>query len=176
MDNQERNIGLIYGKGALESTDLQELQAALADKNICLISHQQSLIINASIDFFFPFIQFITSNSLVVGLISSAAWDIFKTITKFAYTKFHNRKMHKVYGNKTVEETPNIHFTIGESHLVLPVDVDQDKYEYATNKFFEYVSSHAPNKTTYVWFNEQDGSITTKTEEQIINDEIKKHQ
>ena len=117
----------------------------------------------ASIDFFVPIILFVTSEAFLVGLASNAAWDVFTTITRFAYNKFHNQKVRKVYSDKTVEETPNIHFDIGNNRFVLPVDIDQEKYEYAVDKFYEYASSHTPNKTTYVWYNKNDGYITTKT-------------
>ena len=176
MNNQEKNIELIYEKSTLDTNDIQELQELLTDKDVSLYSHQRFYMTNASIDFFVPIILFVTSEAFLVGLASNAAWDVFKTITRFAYNKFHNQKVRKVYSDKTVEETPNIHFDIGNNRFVLPVDIDQEKYEYAVDKFYEYASSHTPNKTTYVWYNKNDGYITTKTEEQIINDEIKKHQ
>lgn len=176
MNDQEKNIELIYGRDALESDDIMELQKELTQRGISFNSRKRSIMTCASIDFFVPIILFVTSEAFLVGLAANAAWDIFKTITRFAYNKFHNQKVRKVYSDKTVEETPNIHFDIGNNRFVLPVDIDQEKYEYAVDKFYEYASSHTPNKTTYVWYNKNDGSITTKTEEQIINEEIEKHQ
>lgn len=176
MNNQEKNIELIYEKSALDTNDIQELQELLTDKEVSISSHQRFYMTNASIDFFVPIIQLVASNSFLIGIASNVAWDIFKLIAGFAYTKFHNRKAEKVYSDKTVEETPNIHFAIGENHIVLPVDVNQEKFEYATNKLFEYISTYTPNKTTYVWYNDKDGSLTIKTEEQIINEEIEKQQ
>ena len=176
MNNQGQKIELIYERDTLENTDILELQKELTERNIHFDSQQRSIMTCASIDFFMPVIQFVTSESFLFGFTASAAWDLFKTITRFAYNKFHNHKTHKRYNGKTVDTPTNIHFDIGNTHLVLPVDTDKDKYEYAVDKFFKYVSSHTPNKTTYVWYNETDKSLTTKTEEQIINEEIKKQQ
>ena len=176
MNNQGQKINLIYEKSTLESTDILELQKKLTERNVRFDFQQRSIMTCASIDFFVPIIQFVTSESFLFGFTASATWDLFKTITGFAYNKFHNRKTCKKYNDKTVKTPPNIHFDIGNTHLVLPVDIDKDKYEYAIDKFFKYVSSHTPNKITYVWYNETDKSLTTKTEEQIINEEIKKQQ
>ena len=125
MNNQGQKIELIYERDTLENTDILELQKELTERNIHFDSQQRSIMTCASIDFFMPVIQFVTSESFLFGFTASAAWDLFKTITRFAYNKFHNHKTHKRYNGKTVDTPTNIHFDIGNTHLVLPVDTDK---------------------------------------------------
>lgn len=177
MDNQI-TIDLVYNRDSLSDEEITTLEQELADKGIVLLSRQRSRMVCASCDFFVPLIEFVTSPDFIIGLtsgiVASIAWDSIKTIAVFLYHKYHNKKIKKLYSNKTVEEDPNIQMGFGDAHFVLPVEVDQEKYEYAVDIFFEYASSHTPDKTTYVWYNEKDGSLITKSEEQTLKDEYKK--
>ncbi|WP_407384610.1 hypothetical protein [Ruminococcus sp.] len=177
MDNQII-IDLVYNRDSLSDEEITVLEQELADKGIVLLSRQRSQMTCASCDFFVPFIEFVTSPDFIVGItsgiVASIAWDSIKAFAVFLHHKYHDKKIKKIYPNKTVEEVPNIQMGFGDARFVLPMEVEQEKYEYAVDKFFEYASSHTPDKTTYVWYNEKDGSLITKSEEQTLKDGYKK--
>ena len=166
-------INVVFSKDSLSSEDIHILEQELSENGITLNAQQRSLMVNASCDFFVPLIEIVVSDNFLVSIAAAAAWDALKYITRFLYDRWHGKRIEKIYPNKTVEEDPNIQFVIGENHIKLPVNVDQKKFEYATDKFFDYVSTHTYDQATYIFYNEKDGSLITKTEKQTLADEYK---
>lgn len=180
MNSDRPDIGIVYYKNSFEAFELAEIENEMAGYGIKLMAHERSPHINASIDFFVPFLQILISPDMVLalsrGLLTNAAYDGIKVLLKRIYSKFHNKPVLKIQGGSITEETANIHFVIGHNHLVLPVDIDRGKFEYVVDRFMDIAAAPALVEATYTFFSEKDDQILVKTENEIIREEYEKQQ
>ena len=172
-------IGIMFCKGFLDGGDLTTLTHKLDASEIDLVSREQSPYINVSLDFFIPFVQIMLSPEMVSafyqGLLTNAVSDTIKWILSYIYKKFHKQTIYKLQNGEMIEQTANIHFVIGNNRFILPIEVDDKKYQYAVDKFMELAAKSSPTETTYTLYSEKDNSVLIKTENEIIREECKKH-
>ena len=86
MSAGKPEIGILYAKNTFEQCELDEATTELEKYGLKLIAHERSLNINASIDFFVPFLQILVSPEIVSafsqGLLNSATYDGIKALFK----------------------------------------------------------------------------------------------
>ena len=180
MNIDRPDIGIVYCKNSFEVFELADIESEMTAHGLKLMAHERSPYINASIDFFVPFLQILISPDMVLalsqGLLTNAAYDGIKALLKRIYNKFHKKPVIKIQGGNITEEAANIHFVVGNNHLVLPVDIDTEKFEYVVDKFMSVAATSAPIETTYTFFSEKDNAVLSKTENEIIREEYEKQQ
>ena len=134
-------IGLEYQKNAFETEELKELENGLSGCGISLKTHENTPKYIMGIEDLFPQIQIFLSPDIVqaicLGAVSGALWDGIKLFFK-SLRKMVKKKPFTHISNEKVDinATPNIHVNIGESHVVLPMDIDDEKFEYFVDKMF----------------------------------------
>ena len=134
-------IGLEYQQNAFETEELKELENGLSGCGISLKIHENTPKYIMGIEDLFPQIQIFLSPDIVqaicLGAVSGALWDgiklFFKSLRKMVKKKPFT---HISNGKVDTNATPNIHVNIGESHVVLPMDIDDEKFEYFVDKMF----------------------------------------
>lgn len=107
-------------------------------------------------------------SALSQGLLSSATYDAIKMLLAFIRNKFYHHPICKIQGGKVTEETANIHFVVGNNLLVLPIDIDDEKYQYTVDKFMELAASTLPERPIYSFYSEEMDQFVQKTQEEII--------
>lgn len=105
---------------------------------------------------------------------TNASYDAIVGLLKHIYQKFHKRPIYKIQGGAAEEQPANIQFIVGNNLLVLPVDVDNEKFQYTVDRFMELAMSSIPSETTYTFYSEEENSVLRKTEDEIIRDEYEK--
>lgn len=180
MSAGKPEIGILYAKNTFEQCELDEATTELEKYGLKLIAHERSLNINASIDFFVPFLQVLVSPEIVSafsqGLLNSATYDGIKALFKRIYRKFHAKSVSKIQNGNIIEESANIHFVVGNNHIVLPTDVDKEKFEYVVDRFMLAATQCMPIEPTYTFYSEKDDAVLSKTETEIIQEEYEKQQ
>lgn len=180
MNENKPDIGLIYYESGFENDDIMFLTRELATYGINLEAKQSGKFIINSLDAFFPFIQVVFSPEMVSafqqGLLTNAFYDGVKILLGYIYQRYFNHPIFIIQGKKIKKELANIHFVIGHNRLVLPMDVDDKKYQYAVDKFMEYAASSLPSETTYAFYSKKDNCIVRKTDSEIIVEEYIKCQ
>ncbi|MBD5160790.1 MAG: hypothetical protein HDT14_01965 [Oscillibacter sp.] len=178
MNADMPDIGIIYLKDSFNDSELETLVNELAAHNLRLAAKERSPYINASIDIFVPFLQIMLSPEMVAalsqGLLTNATYDAIKMLLAFVRKKFHHHPICIIQSGKVTEETANIHFVVGNNLLILPIDVDDKKYQYTVDRFLELSASTSPEKTIYSFYSEEKDQIIRKTEEEIIREEYEK--
>ena len=89
-------------------------------------------------------------------------------LLSFIRNKFYHHPICKIQGGKVTEETANIHFVVGNNLLVLPIDIDDEKYQYTVDKFMELAASTLPERPIYSFYSEEMDQFVQKTQEEII--------
>ena len=150
-------IGLEYQKNAFETEELKELENGLSGCGISLKTHENTPKYIMGIEDLFPQIQIFLSSDIVqaicLGVVSGALWDgiklffksLRKTVKKKPFTRISNEKVD-------INATPNIHVNIGKSHVVLPMDIDDEKFEYFVDKMFESINRDTVTEEKYAFY------------------------
>ena len=179
MNSTKLDIGIVYYKNSFDVAELNAIETELAKRGLKLISHERSPYVNASIDFFVPYLELLLSPDMMAlgqNLLTSLGSDGIKWLLKYIYNKFHKKPVFKIKDGNITEETANIHFVVGNNRLVLPVDTDMEKFEYVVDRFISAAASSAPTEITYIFLSEKDDTILSKTENEIIQEEYAKYQ
>ena len=167
MSQGKPDIGIVYIKNTFEPCELNEVTTELEEYGLKLMTHEKSPYINASIDFFVPFLQILVSPEIVSafsqGLLNSATYDGIKALFKRIYRKFHAKSVSKIQNGNIIEESANIHFVVGNNHIVV-------------DRFMLAATQCMPIEPTYTFYSEKDDAVLSKTETEIIQEEYEKQQ
>lgn len=178
MNAEKPDIGIIYSESAFDVEELGALENKIAACGLKLMSQERSPFVNASIDFFIPFIEILLSpnmvSALLQGTLVNAVYDAIKQLLISIFYKFSKRPVLKIQSDQIKEVPANIHFVIGNNRLVLPVTADDEKFRYVVDKFLDIAAASMPTETTYAFYSKADNAILIKTEEEIIQDECEK--
>lgn len=180
MSENKPDVVIVYCEGSFEKVELGLLKDTISQQNMTLWAYPRSPYAQASIDLFFPFLEIGLSPEIMGEIyrntVTSGAYDAIKLMLGHIYKKFHKRPIYKLQNNRIKEETPNIQFRMGNNCLVLPVDVDNEKFRYVVDRFMEKSAQTMPDIVTYSIYCEEDDSLKRKTESDIISEEIAKSQ
>ena len=162
MDKTKRKpltntIGLEYLQNSFETEELKELEKCLADCGISLKTHENTPKHIMGLEDLFPQIQIFLSSDIVQAICSvvipGALWDgiklFFKSLRKMVKKKPFT---HISNGKVDTNATPNIHVNIGKSHIVLPMDIDDEKFEYFVDKMFESINQDTKTEEKYAFY------------------------
>ena len=150
-------IGLEYQKNAFETEELKELENGLSGCGISLKTHENTPKYIMGIEDLFPQIQIFLSSDIVqaicLGIVSDSLWDGIKLFFK-SLRKMVKKKPFTHISNEKVDinATPNIHVNIGKSHVVLPMDIDDEKFEYFVDKMFESINRDTVTEEKYAFY------------------------
>lgn len=177
MDNKP-NIVIIYDEGAFSEEEHGQFLQAFSNNVLSAQMLTRSPYVYASLDFFVPSVEILLSPEIVqaiyCNLAAAAIITSLKVMLKLIWKQFHKKPFYKVTNHKITESDPNIQFSVGKNIMVLPVDVDQEKYEYAVDRFFEIASKGEPCEPVYTYYIEAMNDVESKTENQIIAEEVRK--
>lgn len=150
-------VGLQYQQNAFEMDELKELENGLSDCGISLkivITPTKHIM---GIEDLFPQIQIFLSHDIVqtifLGIASNVIWDCIKVFLKSLRKIVKKKPFTRVSNGKVdTNANPNIHVNIGKSHVVLPMEIDDDKFEYFLDKFFETINKDIITEEKYVFY------------------------
>ena len=157
-DCRSSAIGIEYLKNALATNEITELERDLNRYGIKLQTHSNDPRFIMGIEDLFPQIQIFLSPDIVqticLGIASGALWDgikfLFNSLRKIVKNK---PSVHVSNGKLDTETTPNMHVNIGKNHIVLPTDIDDEKFEYFVDKMFESINQDTITEEKYVFYN-----------------------
>ena len=165
-------IGLEYQQNAFDSEELKELENGLSDCGISLKNHANKPKYIMGIEELFPQIQVFLSSDMAQaiywGIASGAIWDgiklflrtLRKMVKKKSFTHVSNNKVDK-------NATPNIHVNVGKSHIVLPIDIDDSKFEYFVDKMFDSMDKNIVVEEKYVFYDAEKQTLEYYTRHEV---------
>ena len=154
------DLALDYLKNSFTSEDIDEFQNISAKYGFSLFAHEHKPQFINGPEIWFPQIAVILSHevmqSIVCGLATNALYDWVKVLLLSIQIKLKanlkNRPFYHVSNGEMKETTPSVHIVIEQNHIDLPVDMDQEKFEYCIDKAMETVKQLNECKKTYcIW-------------------------
>ena len=152
--------------------DINELEMCLKQENIHLEMHTHQPQYIAGIEELFAQVQILLSPDIVyaitTGILTNGMYDVLKQFLKRILTKMSSVRLTKLQGEKEAKEVPpTIHFNIGQTHVILPLGIDDTKYEYFVDKMFEYMGSQDVKKGGYCIWNDENEEVKIYTQSEI---------
>ena len=165
-------IGIEYLQNAFEPEEIEELENNLNKFGIKLKTYSSAPKYIMGIEELFPQIQIFLSSDIAqaiyLGIASSAIWDGIKLFFRSLKNIVKKKTFTHVSNNKVnTKATPNIHVTIGESHIVLPIDIDDSKFEYFVDKMFDSMDKDIVNEEKYVFYDAEKQTFEYYTRHEV---------
>ena len=165
-------IGIEYLQNALTTNEITELESNLNRYGIKLQTHSNAPQFIMGIEDLFPQIQIFLSPDIVEticsGIVSGALWDgikfLFNSLRKIVKKKPFT---HVSNGKFDTEATPNIHVNIGKNHIVLPTDIDDEKFEYFVDKMFETISQDTITEEKYAFYDAEKQTLEYYSRQEV---------
>lgn len=181
MNEKRPDIIITCIKGCFRDPEIEKAESEMKTYDLKLKIYQdpEYRFCNASIDLFVPIMQILLSPEFLFalgqGIVTNAAYDGVKHLLNSVRKMFCKHNVYKIESNSIRTEEANIQFIIGDKHLILPVDVDDNKFEYAVDAFMAKAFEADNCEPTYVFYQDDNGELKEKTESEIIREEIEKH-
>lgn len=150
-------IGLKYHQNIFEAEEIRDLEKDLNQYGIELQTQSNAIKYIMGIEDLFPQIQVFLSPQIVqsigFGILSGAIWDGVKLFLCSLRKKMMKKPFARISkGEIDTNATPNIHVNIGKSHIVLPMDIDDKKFEYFVDKMFESINHDIVTEEKYAFY------------------------
>ena len=87
-------------------------------------------------------------------------------IKKKRFTRIQNGKVD-------TNATPNIHVNIGKIHVVLPMDIDDNKFEYFVDKMFDEIDKDTITQEKYAFYDDDIKTITFCSKQEVAMESYK---
>lgn len=157
-------IGLKYHQNIFEAEEIRDLEKDLNQYGIELQTQSNAIQYIMGIEDLFPQIQVFLSPQIVqsigFGILSGAIWDGVKLFLCSLRKKMMKKPFACILkGEIDTNATPNIYVNIGKSHIVLPMDIDDKKFEYFVDKMFESINHDIVTEEKYVFYNAENQTL-----------------
>ena len=160
-------------QGALSAENIKELEECVVGKDICIETYSHSPRYMNGIEDLYAQIQVICSQELILaiftGVLGSGIYDVLKTFLCKLYSKMKGQHITKIQSNKIEKVEPKIHFVIGDIKVVLPLDIDDEKYKYFVDKMFESMRDERITKKEFCTWNKDTGEVEYYSYTEILS-------
>lgn len=173
--DSNKAILIDYLQDILKIEDLKDLEDGLSQEDILLDARSHKPQYMNGLEEMFAQIQIFCSSELVfaigTGILGSGIYDVLKVFLRKIYNKLKNVFVTKIQSDKMEEIQPTIHFIIGDVKVILPLDIDNEKYEYFIDKLFESMHSETISKKEYCVWNKEKETIEYYSRTEIARKE-----
>lgn len=171
-ENNKKVILIDALEGVLTLEDIKGLEECVAKDDIQLLVYSHSPIYMNGIEELYAQIEIVCSQELLTavltGVVGSGIYDVLKTLLCKLHGKMKGRYVTKVQKNKKEEIQPKMHFVVGDIKVVLPLDVDDEKYKYFVDKMFESIKDESITKKEFCVWNKETGEVEYYSQLEIV--------
>ena len=155
-------ICIDYIADAFSSAEIEIMRETLSSENIKLAtkSHMPQCIMGidqllAQISIYLP-PDIVTL--LCQTIITRGTYDCIKALIVKIFQIIKNKHFSKIKNGKILEDSiPNVHLVVGNNSIILPVNLDQEKFEYALDTFKDVINLQNIEKKHFSIYNEKTG-------------------
>ena len=171
-ENRNKVILIESLNGVLSLEDIKELEEYVEMDDIQIQVHSYSPRYMNAFEDLYAQIEIICSQdvlfALFTGVVGSGIYDVIKTFLCKIYSKMKGRHVTKIQAKKLEEVPINIHFIIGGIKVVLPLDIDDEKYKYFVDKMYESIRDETVTKKEFCVWNKETGEVEYYSESEIV--------
>lgn len=176
--NKKRDIPLStiyidYLQNAFTSSEIENMEETLSAENLILStkSHMPQHILG--IEELFAQISIYLPPDIVMLLcqtvITRGTYDCLKALITKVYKFIRNKPFTARKNGVIVENSiPNVHLVVGDNKIILPMALEQEKFEYALDTFKEVVNDKTVKTKHVSKYNEQTQSFECYEESEFV--------
>lgn len=177
------NVLLDYLQNSFTAEDIKEFEGISEKHGFSLATNAHRALFLNGPENWFPQIALVLSPAVVqtilYGLATNAIYDGLKALLTVIRIRLKaNMKAQPFYSlssNGKIEEvTPQVHIVVGQSQIDIPVEMEQDKFEYCIDKAMEVVKELEGRGKTYCVWDEEKGAFRLYTYEESLRTEFAK--
>lgn len=184
-DVPSSTIFIDYLRNAFTSTEIEEMKKTLSTEKLQLAtkSHMPQHILG--IEELFAQISIFLPPDIVMMLcqtiITRGTYDCLKALIMQVYKYIKNKPFSRIKNSEIIEgDIPNVHLIVGNNKIILPMNLEQDKFEYALDTFKDVVNSKSVETRHFSKFNEEKGCFECYEESELVlkiaNESMKKQE
>lgn len=100
---------------------------------------------------------------------TNGIYDILKTFIFKIYSKIKQKTFSKIQKGEIINGiTPTVHLVVGKNHIILPMELDDEKFKYCIDKIFETSNQNVTIKECYTKYDKESENFISYTKEQIV--------
>lgn len=165
-------IVIDYLENAFTEDELDNLSEILSDANLSIWGHSHKpKHINGIEDLFAQITVILPPDLLqqiVIGLTINGLYDCIKFFFSSLWRIIKTKKLTKIQGEKITENVaPTVHIQAGDLKIVLPTQLEDEKFKYFVDRMFECINPETIKEEKYGFYDENSGEITLLTTQQI---------
>ncbi len=178
---KSNEIVIDYLENTFTEDELDNLSEMLSEANLSIWGHShRPKHINGIEDLFAQITVILPPDLLqqiVIGLTINGLYDCIKLFFSSLWKIIKTKKLTKIQGEKITENVmPTVHIQAGDLKVVLPTELEEEKFKYFIDRMFECINPETIKEAKYGFYDENSGEITLLTTQQIAEKAIQEWQ
>ncbi len=166
-------MAIDYLENSFTKEELHLIEDTLKEGSIKLLTRSHTPKHIAGVEEFFPQIMMLLSPDIVSlicqGLLTNALYDALKSSVIHIYSSIKKKPLTRIQNGKIETDViPNVHLKIGKSSMILPINLDEEKFKYCVDKMFEAINRDVVEHSHYLKYYEGKKEFECFTKSQII--------
>lgn len=176
--NRKQNIPsatvcIDYLQNAFTLSEIKDMTEMLSTENLILKTKSHSPKHILGIDELFAQISIYLPPDIVMLLcqtvITRGTYDCLKALITRVYKFIRNKPFTAIKNGVIIENSiPNVHLVVGNNKIILPMALEQEKFEYALDTFKEVVNDKTVTTKHVSKYNEQTQSFECYEESEFV--------
>lgn len=181
MENRKpksNEIVIDYLENAFTEEELENLSGLLSECNLSIWGHpHRPMHINGIEDLFAQITVFLPPDLLyqiVIGFVTNGCYDCVKAFFVNLWRIIKTKALTKIQGGRIIENvSPTVHVQAGDMKIVIPTDLEEDKFKYFVDRMFECINPETIKEDKYVFYDQESGKMTFLTRNQIAENAMR---
>lgn len=169
---KSNEIVIDYLENAFTEEELNEMSELLNEYGFSVWGHPHRPRYIQGIEDLFAQITIVLPPDLlqqiVIGLATNGLYDCIKVFFSSLWRKIKAKKLSKIQSGKITENVnPTVHIQAGDLKVVLPTELEEEKFKYFVDRMFECINPETIKEEKYGFYDADSGKITFLTKHQI---------
>ncbi len=168
----KNTMGIDYLENSFTKEELRLIEDSLGKGGINLVTHSHPSEPIAGIEDLFPQIVLFLSLDIVTviyqGLLTNTLYDALKSSVVYIYSVIKEKPFVRIHNSKIEpNSTPNVHLRMGKASMILPINLDEEKFKYCVDKMFGAINKDVVEHSYYLKYDEDKKEFECFTKTQI---------
>lgn len=165
--NEKQNrIRIDYLDGLIDTNTLNECKSEIEKAGFELLLHPYTKQYLNGVEEIFSAITIFISSDIFKNVIDGiAAIEVLVCIPIKIYNAIKNKKVKIIRPKKVIEETPSVSIKAKNINILIPTELDEDKFKYCIDKAFESIRDNQAlidNSETITFYDKHKDLFITK--------------
>lgn len=169
---KSNDVVIDYLENAFTEEELENLSGLLNECNLSIWGHSHKpRQINGIEELFAQITVSLPPDllyQLAIGFVTNGGYDCVKTFFVHFWRIIKTKTLTKIQGGRITENvSPTVHVQAGKMKIVIPTDLEEEKFKYFVDRMFECINPETIKEEKYAFFDEENGKMALLTSHQV---------